>query len=455
MILDETLGIAPNNFFARATRCRMVYLLGNSADSRADADKLFSLQPKQLSDLTKAAQSFAIIGDDDGIRWAYEEAVKRKWLSEPSPDLALLTNFFATSLARAGDVQSAKSHWKQVVKLVGNASTAQENLDDLREPLGEQWGPAYFDLQDLLSRVQQEDIREIGTRFAKVGNAADASKTLDQMARRILAKHPEIEHAIPAALNRGNESAQRLFLLIARGSQKPGVKAALLDYLCGPRGTDEIRRQLLVQLQELGHTFEAPLPMYAKGKVQEIEVINFQITDEPTVPIGRTDGTCDLLEAANNALHDGDGAEAERLLRQARQIEPEQPDILNNLALALQIQNKTKEANLVLDEIIEKFPDYFFGKLAAANRYIIRKQYDEALEILLGLQRLRKLHSTEFFGLARSMIHLFVGRRELASAQHWLDMLENYEPDYPELPSLKRLVSRAHNAGSFWKQMLS
>ena len=454
-LLDETLGIAPDNFFARAARCRVAYLRGNTAKSRADADKLFSLQPRQLSDLTKAAQSFAIIGDDNGIRWAYEEAAKRNWLSEPPTDVALLTNFFATSLARAGNTESAKAHWKQVVKLAGKASTAQENLDDLRQPLGEQWGPAYFDLQDCLSQTQQDDIREIGARTAKIDNATEATETLSQLARCILAKHPEIEHAIPAVLDRGNEGSQRLFLILARGSQSPVVKAALLDYLCGSRGTDEIRRQLLMWLKELGHTFESPLSMYAKGKVQKIEIISFEITYEPTVPIGRTDETCELLEAANNALHDGNGVEAERLLRQARQIEPEQPDVLNNLAVALQTQKRTDEADLLVDEIIKKFPNYFFSKLAAANRSIIRKQYDEALELLVELQRRKRLHYTEFFGLAKSMIHLYVGRLEHASAQYWLDLLEKYEPDYPELPALKRFMSRAQNAGSFWKQMFA
>ena len=29
-LLDETLGIAPDNFFARAARCRVAYLWGNS-----------------------------------------------------------------------------------------------------------------------------------------------------------------------------------------------------------------------------------------------------------------------------------------------------------------------------------------------------------------------------------------------------------------------------------------
>ncbi len=454
-LLDETLDIAPGNFYARAARCRIAYLQGNSAKSRADADKLFSLQPRQLSDLTIAAESFAFIGDDNGIRGAYEEAAKRNWLQDLANDVALLTNLFGTSLARAGNTKSAKAHWKEAVKLAGNATTAQENLDDLRRPTGEQWGPAYFDLQVFLSQSQLADIEVIGARGKKIENAIEATELLSRLARGLLAKHPEIERVIPAMLDRGDEVCQRMSLILARGSQSLVVKTALLDYLCGSRGTDEIRQQLLLWLDELGQPFESPLSMYAKGKVQQFEIISFDITNEPTIPIGRTDETNELLVAATSALKGGDGVEAERLLRQVQQIEPDQPDVLNNLAVALQIQKRTAEADLLVDEITKKYPDYFFSLLAAVNQFIVRKQYDKALEISVKLQRRKRLHFTEFIALAKSMIYLYTGRMEHASAQYWLNMLERYDPEDPELPSLKRLMSRAQNQKSFWKQMFT
>lgn len=454
-IIDETLDLAPDNFFARAVRCRLAYFQRDTEKSRADAEKLVKMQPRQISDLTKAAQSFAFMGDGEGIRWAYEEAEKQNWLNDSPTDAALLTNYFATSLALAGDTKAAKSHWAQAVKLAGKASTAQDNLDDLRQRPGEQWGPAYFDLRDWLSQTQRDDLREIAGANANLDDSPQAVESPSQLARRFLAKHPEVERLIPAMLARGDSGSQRIALIIAKGSQHQDVKAALLDYLSGPRGTDEIRYLLLTSLKELGHTFESPLTMYAKGKVQQIEMLNFEITDEPTVPEGRSDETCELLEAANDALRVGDGVEAERLLRQVWQIEPDQPDVLNNLAAALQTQNRMEEASLLVDEVIEKHPDYFFGKIAAANRKTIRKQYGEALEILVQLQRRKRLHWTEFFALARSLIYTYVGKREYAAARHWLNMLGQYAPDHPELPSLERYIASQQNARHSWKQMFA
>jgi tetratricopeptide (TPR) repeat protein len=359
----------------------------------------------------------------------------------------MLTNWFATSLARAGDSRSAARLWKQAAKLASGVTTAEENLKDLRQPPGRQWGPAYFRLRDWLSRAQRTDMQAMGDAAAQRTNDWDTSlAAVHQTTQRFLAKHPEVERIIPDMLDRGDTEGQRFALLIAPRSQCPEVKETLLNYLSGPRGTDEVRRQLLMTLQEQGHEFQSPLSMYSKGEPLRIELIGFEITDEPSVPEGRTDETCELLEAANRALHARNGVEAERLLRQARQIEPAAPDVLNNLAAALQLQNRMDEADLLIDEVIEKHPDYFFGQTAAAGRKVKRKEYDAAFQILVELQRRKQLHFTEFYALARMMVYACVGRGERAAAQHWLDMLERYEPEHPDIPALKRHIA-LHGSG--------
>ncbi len=207
--------------------------------------------------------------------------------------------------------------------------------------------------------------------------------------------------------------------------------------------------------KEQEHPFESPISLYIQGEVHQIEMLTFKITDEPSVPEGRTDDTCRLIEDANIALHEGDGAEAERLLRQVQQIEPEQPDVLNNLAAALQMQNRIDEADRLVDEVISKHPDYFFGKIAAANRKLKQRQYDDAHEILVDLQRRERLHFTEFIALAKSMVYTYVGQRQYASAQQWIDMLADYEPEHPEIATLEHHIESHQNPGKFLKQSFS
>jgi tetratricopeptide (TPR) repeat protein len=63
-LVNETLAMAPDNFFARAVRCRLAYRQGRVEESRADAEALVPLNPRQINDLTKAAESFAHTGEE-------------------------------------------------------------------------------------------------------------------------------------------------------------------------------------------------------------------------------------------------------------------------------------------------------------------------------------------------------------------------------------------------------
>ncbi len=172
------------------------------------------------------------IGDQDKIRWAFEEAERQGWLEDSPTDVALLTNYFATSLAHAGDTKPARRLWMRAVKLAGEATTAQENLDDLRQPPGEHWGAAYLGLRDWLSPPQHDDLQSIGdcaNRYDENGEESNqAGDAIVWATRRFLQKYPDVERSIPGMLDRGDAASQQLALLIARGSQHRAVTEALL-----------------------------------------------------------------------------------------------------------------------------------------------------------------------------------------------------------------------------------
>lgn len=435
-IIDETIHRAPTNFFARAVRCRLAYFLGRTKDSQADAEALVTMQPRQISDLTKAAQSFAYIGDEDKVRWAMEEAERRKWLDDSPIDAAMLLNFHATGLARRGDEKTAQRHWKRAVKLAGNSTLAQANLDDSKEPRDERWGPAYLDLRDWMSPPELEELRSV---VGQAKGSDQADKQLHRATRRFLKDHPETENILPGMLDRGDAASQQMAVWIAAQSQRPEIQEALLDYARGSRGTDETRYNLLMRLNKT-HSLSSPISMHIRGEVCQIELIGFEITDEPTVPEDRSEEVQRLIEDAAEALNNGDGKKAETLLRQVHRTVPDQPDVMNNLAMALMIQGRKDESDELIDEVIRQHPDYFFGNIAAANRNIQKKKFDEALDILIHLQRRPQLHSTEFFALVNSMVHAQVGKRQYATAKRWVKMLEDYAPDHPNIDTLTRFV---------------
>ena len=435
-IIDETIHRAPTNFFARAVRCRLAYFLGRTKDSQADAEALVTMQPRQMSDLTKAAQSFAYIGDEDKIRWAMEEAERREWLDDSPTDAAVLMNFHATSLARLGDEKTAQRYWKTAVKLAGESTLAQANLDDSKESQDQRWGPAYLDLRDWIT---PSELKELHSLVELAKHSDPAEEKLRRATHRFLKDHPEVENILPGMLDRGDAASQQMAAWIAAKSQRPEFQEALLDYARGRRGTDETRYNLLMRLNKT-QSLPSPVSMHIRGEVRHVELIGFEITDEPTVPEDRSEEVQSMIEDAAEALHNGDGKKAETLLREIHLAYPDQPDVMYNLAVALKIQKREEESDALIDEVLRQHPDYFFGNISAANRKIKQEKFDEALDILIQLQRRPRLHSTEFFALVNSMVHAQVGKQRYDAAKHWVKMLEDYVPDHPNIDMLTEFV---------------
>lgn len=458
-IVSETLKMDPRNFFARAARCRLAYFHGQIELSTSDAETILTLEPRIISDLTKAAQSFAFIGHEAGVRWAYQEAVKRNWMDANKIDAGLLECYYGTCLAFAGDTNSAKLHWKKSVSLVGDTTTAKHNLEDVELPVDTRCGPGYLSLPEWLPKIQMEEILTVGARAIEDKDDDDEEEnesitdSLAHLTSKFMAKYPEIERLILPMLQRGDSTSQEMALMLSSGCRTQKLNGPIFDYACGKRGSDKLRYQALTMLKERKYKFETPVTMFVKGEAHQIEMIGFEITNQPTIPPGRTRRTIILLEQAANALSEEDGIKAERLLRQVRTVEPYQPDVLHNLAMALYLQDRFQEAEALIAENEIRNPDYFFGKIIASQKKLEENQYDEALEILLQLQRRDKLHGDEFTTLAKAMIHVFSGKREFASAQHWLEMLKNYDPYSLDLPYFEQLAKGTSRWSSIWKRM--
>lgn len=436
-VLDETIRQSPQNFYAHAVRSRVLYFCNRKSDSAADAAKLRTLTPKQISDLTKAAQTFAFRGDDDEIGWAYGVAADSGWLEDESPDVAMLMHYEATRLARADEWKAAKTQWKKAVRMAGGSTQASENLDDLRQPIGERHGPFFFDIQDWFSRKQ---LAAMQSALAAIRDGEDENTHVSDTLGRFIQQNREVESLLPDMLDRGDGLSVQFAAKLAQYSDNDDAQAALRDFVSGSRGTDSLRSELAGDLHRDGILKSETIELYVRGKLDRIEFIDFEITDEPVIPNDLDEVCLQMLETGVEHLHAGEGAEAEEIFRRLIQSKPDAPDIKNNLAMALQVQDRMDEANRLIDEVIDQHPDYFFGQIALAKRALQRKEYDQALETLMPLQRRKLLHATEFVALAQAMVYTFIGRREFPSAERWLGMLQNYDPDNPSVGQLQSLI---------------
>ena len=68
-----------------------------------------------------------------------------------------------------------------------------------------------------------------------------------------------------------------------------------------------------------------------------------------------------IIDEAMPLLRAKKGAQAEILFRKALTLEPVQPDLLNNLAQALELQGLVDDGLCISETILILFPDYLFA----------------------------------------------------------------------------------------------
>ena len=146
-------------------------------------------------------------------------------------------------------------------------------------------------------------------------------------------------------------------------------------------------------------------------------------------------------------MNEGKVRATQKLLERARKLEPNHPGILNNLAKCLESLGDAAGAEKIMVRVVEEFPDYFFGQIGLANKFLLEGDLDKAEEILAPLQQRRKLHYSEFFGLADTQIRFQLALDQVEGAERWLDMWRQVEPDHPQIRGWERQLGRGNGGG--------
>jgi predicted Zn-dependent protease len=159
-------------------------------------------------------------------------------------------------------------------------------------------------------------------------------------------------------------------------------------------------------------------------------------------------------------LYDDDADTAEPLLKEALALEPNSPDLMNNLAEAYELQGRADEAHALLLETHQRFPDYFFARAAVAIIRAKKGEVDEAKILLEPLRTQSKYHISEFVALCMAEVEMDLAMGQPEAARHWANMLAQIEPDHPVVkrlqnrlappPTFSKLLRKATN--SIWKR---
>jgi len=441
----RVLAREPDNFHALANLARHFFLSGRRDEARSACERLRSISSDEFDFWCKKAETFSLLGDDRAVIAALEDARRDRRAQRETPQLALLFHLAAVAHAREGNERQARKHWREALETWPALTVAQDNLADAAKPVDQRHGPWAFGIEHW---VRQDVVAGLMTAIRPVTSRKD-DDAISQAARRYVGDHPELLNLLPDLLDRGDEQGRMFALRLATLLDTPEALQALREFCLSQRGPDSLRLETLETLHRKEVIAAAEMVrIWIRGQWQEIESLGFEIIEEPmSKPHSpRVEEWCgEGIEALNR--HDGPRAEA--MFQKCIAVDGEMPDLMNNLAAAYEAQGRNGEATLLIRQVHERWPDYFFGCLGMARIAVRDGDFQKAETYLAPLRRRRQLHITEFQGLATAYIELFVAKQELDGAETWLAMLKNVCPDFPQLQILEKMVAFARVKGYF------
>ena len=422
----------PDNYHALSNLTRYLCLSGRIEEAETWAERLKAVESEAADLWVKKAEALCYLGDDEGVLEAFRAGGTSRPLDLPHD--ALLYHLAAVASMRLGRENEARKHWKQALKLSPGFEFARRNLDDLEQPVGERTGPWSYPLNYW---IPQKVLRVLAG-YLDRAVADDNERAATRQARKFLEAHPHVTALVPMLLDRGDSAGREIAVRIATLAETPELLSALRDFALGQRGPDKLRLRAVEFLVRVDVLPAGKTRLWREGRWTELLTYGFELHEEiRRVHSPRVEH---LACKAAEALHESEGERAESYLTQALEIEPDAPDLLNNLTAAYRFQDRYEEAERLVLDIYERFPDYFFGRVNMANLYIEDKELQKAKGLLEPLLQNKRLHVSEFAALCEGYIQLCLAERNFDAARSWLDMWENVDPDHPMLEASRRRV---------------
>ena len=423
----QALQIEPENVHALSNLTRLLFLSGQPDEAAAVAERLKASNAPAVDIWGKKAEALSFLGDDEGILQLYQQAKAAGALKFPEAD-ALFLHLTAVASWRLGKEKDARHLWKEALKLDPGFSLAKDQLDDLAQPPSQRNGPWAFPLPNWIAENTIRGIsKAVNTPSRRKNDAA-----IQNAARDYLGEHSELLFLAPHLLQRGDPKSIDFVLSLTGMSNTPELLAALREFVLGQRGSDDKRLNAAQIASEAGIFPSGTVRMWVGGEWRDLLLLGFEISDEPGEP-HKNPQVQRLSEQAFYALEDGEGVRAQELLEQAIALDPDSPTLLNNLAMALEMQGQSARSQAVLREIYDRFPDYFFGIAGMARLAIKEGDYEKARSLLDTLMQRKKMHYSEYDILCMAQIDLSLAEKNKEAARTWFDMWERPDPENPKL----------------------
>ncbi len=432
----------PDNVHALANLTRYLFLTGQQDEVGALCEQLRSVPSVGDDAWYKKCEALSFLGDDQAVIAVFVDARRAGATKQHTPAAALLYHLAAAASARQGQHRLAGRYWRAALKIQPGLDLARGNLADAARAVGQRHGPWYFPVT----------YWGCGESLAKLCASLNrpAHRKSDEAVTRAVERfadaHPEIVRLVPALLDRGDATGREFAWRFAMLLETPEMLDALRVFCLSQRGPDAMRIETANRLCRAGALPASSVRMWLDGRWQDIELIGFEITTEP-VDANHCPQVDDWMYDGCQALRRGDGREAEGFFQKCVELEGEAPDLLNNLAVSYSLQGRTDESLTLVRRIHERWPDYFFGRIAMANLATGAGDWELAENYLAPLRQRRRLHITEFTALATASIQLLLVRGSVDGARSWLEMWRQVDPEHPDLPHVESQCRAADMLG--------
>lgn len=427
----QVLESRPDNVHALSNLARLLASMGRGEEARALTDRLKASSALASDRWLKVAEALTFLGDDVGVLDALARAEAENAPRAPASE-GMLRHLAAVAAARQGDTARARRLWEDALRLSPQLAPAEKNLEALDLPRALRPMPWAFPLEAWVAPVHVRRVRE---RLSAARGKAERHRTAAQFLETV----PGLRATLPLLLDRGDPGAVRFALELCGASGEESLLEAVERFALGERGAVRERAYAALLARDAGRVREEDLLIWTGERRQPFRWFDHELYDSPERRHSRRVES--LGEQALLALRDGWGAEGERLLREALALEPDSPDLVNNLAVAYQLQGRVAEGTKLAEEIFTRWPNYFFGRCAEARRLASKGRLEEARHLLEPLLEQRRLHTTELSALCAAHVELLLAEGDREGAQVWLSLMESTSPEDRQLPALHAKVS--------------